>query len=64
MQPVKSPRQEDDYDGRAVDCHEALEGKIQQLIEEGMRAGWSRTEVTQTLREIIDDAHTLLTQQK
>ena len=64
MQPVKSPQQENHYDGRAADCREALEGKIQQLIEEGVRAGWSRSEVTQTLREIIEDDHTLLARQK
>ncbi len=54
MQPVRSPQEDNEYENRAADCREALEGKVQQLIEESVRAGWSRAEVAAALRDIIE----------
>jgi len=54
MQPVKSPAREGDYADRFLDCQEGLESKMQQLMEEALRAGWSREEIGTAFVEIGD----------
>ena len=54
MQPVKAPREEGDYPDRQLDCQEAIESKVQQLMEEVTRAGWSREEAAAALVEVAD----------
>ncbi|KQS96856.1 MULTISPECIES: hypothetical protein [unclassified Rhizobium] len=60
MQPVKPPQEENEYKNRSADCREALEGKIQQLVEESVRAGWSRAEVAAALRDIVEDTASVI----
>jgi hypothetical protein len=54
MQPVKGPREEGDYPDRQLDCQEAIESKVQQVMEEVMRAGWLRDEAAAALVEVAD----------
>jgi hypothetical protein len=54
MQPVKSPEKNGNYPGRKTHCLEALEGKVQQLLEEAFRAGWDREETAKVLLEIAE----------
>ena len=54
MQPVKSPAKDGDYQDRFLDCQEAIEGKMQQVMEEAMRAGWEREEVASVMVEVAD----------
>jgi hypothetical protein len=60
MQPVRPPKEDNEYENRAADCREALEGKVQQLVEESVRAGWSRPEVAAALREIAEHTASLI----
>lgn len=54
MQPIKAPKQDGDYDDRFLDCQEAIENKIQQVMEEAIRAGWTREEAAAALVEVAD----------
>ncbi len=54
MQPIKAPKQDRDYDDRFLDCQEAIENKIQQVMEEAIRAGWTREEAAAALVEVAD----------
>ena len=50
----QSPKQDGDYDYRFLDCQEAIEDKIQQVMEEAIRAGWTREEAAAALVEVAD----------
>ncbi|MCV9967412.1 hypothetical protein OIU34_36885 [Pararhizobium sp. BT-229] len=54
MQPIKAPKQDGDYDDRFLDCQEAIANKIQQVMEEAIRAGWTREEAAAALVEVAD----------
>jgi hypothetical protein len=54
MQPIKAPKQDGDYDDRFLDCQEAIENKIQQVMEEAIHAGWTREEAAAALVEVAD----------
>ncbi|MFP5076968.1 hypothetical protein ACLE20_06640 [Rhizobium sp. YIM 134829] len=45
MQPVKEPKAQGFYEGRAEDCQEAIASKLQMVTEAAMHAGWSRDEI-------------------
>ena len=54
MQPIKAPKQDGDYADRFLDCQEAIENKIQQVMEDAIRAGWTREEAAAALVEVAD----------
>jgi len=54
MQPIKAPKHDGDYDYRFLDCQEAIENRIQQVMEEAIRAGWTREEAAAALVEVAD----------
>ena len=64
MQPMKPPRQEEDYGGRDADCRDAVESKVFQLMEEAVHVGWRREEVLLALAAITADAQALLEEGK
>lgn len=45
MQPVREPKSQGDYEGRAEDCQDAIGSKLQMITEAAMHAGWSREEI-------------------
>ncbi|TCM58246.1 MULTISPECIES: hypothetical protein [unclassified Rhizobium] len=54
MQPIKEPREKDDYAERALDCREAIGAKVQQVTEAAMHAGWSRDEIKAAFIDIAE----------
>lgn len=53
MNSIKSPRSEFNED-RFLECQEALEESVRQLIGDAMRAGWGRDEAASAAIELID----------
>lgn len=52
--PTKSPRKSGSYDDRSLDCQEALEGDIQELLGRATAAGWSMTEALVAVGDVAD----------
>jgi len=52
MQPVKPPEHGEGDPKRPGECRDALESKVQQLLEEAYRAGWTREEAVAALLDI------------
>lgn len=52
--PTRSPRKSGSYDDRSLDCQEALEGDIQELLGRATAAGWSMTEALVAVSDVAD----------
>ena len=52
--PTKSPQKPGSYDDRNLDCQEALEDDIQELLGRATAAGWSMTEALVAVSDVAD----------
>ena len=52
--PIAAPRKTADISDRFLDCEEALEHAVQDLIERAERAGWDTIEITVALQSLAD----------
>lgn len=60
--PTKSPRKPSSYDDRNLDCQEALEDDIQELLGRATAAGWSMTEALVAVSDVAD--HLMIAEQE
>lgn len=52
---LKRPRHEGDYADHGLDCQEALEENILELVDRAVACGWSRSEVLVAVGELADN---------
>lgn len=55
MKPIEPPRHDGDYPDRNLDCQEALEDMVQELVGRAEAAGWSMSDIAPALVDLADN---------
>ncbi|PAQ09805.1 MULTISPECIES: hypothetical protein [Mesorhizobium] len=50
---INSPRRQDDYPDREIDCQEAMEPGFQAIVDCMLEAGWARGEIMRSLKRLV-----------
>lgn len=50
---INSPRRQDDYPDREIDCQQAMEPGFQAIVDCMLGAGWTHGEIMRSLRRLI-----------
>lgn len=51
--PITQPRKDGEYPDRDIDCEEALEASIQDVMQRAQQQGWNRAETMDAIENLI-----------